>query len=426
MGDGTGSAIEPIEFGPLPEGWTVASVGDVVVKTTQIDPASNPQRQIKYVDVSSVSSDRLRIEGYADHMGEDAPSRARKVVKTGDVIFATVRPYLRRIAVVPLELDGEICSTAFCVLRAKPGVVDPGFLFFATSYDSFVKRVAENQRGAAYPAVRDKDVLAGVIPLPPLPEQQAIACVLRTIQRAKEATEKVIAACRRLKQSLMRHLFTYGPVPFDQADKVELKETEDGEVPQSWEVKRLGDIATLSTGTTPSTNRPDYYTGPIPFVKTAEIANTIIRQSAITISRQAVEDYHLRLYPPGAVFMAMYGQGKTRGQVGLLAIDAATTQNTAAIVPAEEINSEFLWLYLMSMYEVLREKGFHGQISHLNLGYVRDIGVPVPPLREQRAIVASLMATQEKLEAEQSRLTALTALFNTLLHNLMTGKVRVV
>jgi len=81
------------------------------------------------------------------------------------------------------------------------------------------------------------------IPFPPLPEQRSIAFVLSTLQQAKEKTDSVITATRALKKSLMKHLFTYGPVPLQEAEKVPLKETEIGMVPEEWEVVKLGVVA---------------------------------------------------------------------------------------------------------------------------------------------------------------------------------------
>jgi restriction endonuclease S subunit len=122
--------------------------------------------------------------------------------------------------------------------------------------------------------------------------------------------------------------------------------------------------------------------------------------------------------------MAMYGQGKTRGQVSLLEISAATSQNAAAIQPSMEVNAEFLWQYLMSRYQILRGSGALGHISHLNLGYVRDFQIPKPPIDIQQEIAEILRAIDSRLTLIESRKLTLNDLFRTLLHQLMTAQIR--
>ena len=107
------------EIGPLPAHWRVVRLGEVAEKTRQLDPCKTPDWSFKYVDVSSIDNESLRITRCQSFIGKEAPSRARKQIKFGDVLFATVRPYLKRIAMVPSELDGQICSTAFCVLSSQ-------------------------------------------------------------------------------------------------------------------------------------------------------------------------------------------------------------------------------------------------------------------------------------------------------------------
>jgi type I restriction enzyme S subunit len=204
------------------------------------------------------------------------------------------------------------------------------------------------------------------------------------------------------------------------------KETEIGFMPGSWTATPLAQICALSTGTTPATKRADFYIGTTPFIKTAEIVNNRISQGSTFVSDEAISEYNLKIYRPGTLFMAMYGQGKTRGQVSLLEIAATTSQNAAAIEPNERLSSAFLWHYLLSQYDYLRGIGSLGHLSHLNLGYMRELLIPLPPTtEEQDEIVAILDAIDRKIGLHKHQRTVLDALFKSLLHKLMTGEIRV-
>lgn len=198
--------LKEMEIGMVPEGWDVVRLGDYIVKTKQKDMRKTSD-EFNYIDVSGIDRDNLRIISAIRYKGKNAPSRARKIVNEKDVIIATVRPTLKRIALIPKEFDNQVCSTAFCVLRGNEEI-NSHFLYFIVQRDSFIDELGKIQRGASYPAVTDSDVKNQKIPLPSIQEQQKIASMLSTVDEKIEKEENKKKALDELFKTLLHDLMT--------------------------------------------------------------------------------------------------------------------------------------------------------------------------------------------------------------------------
>lgn len=183
--------------------WQTVRLNEVCEPKESVDPRRDSTAEFKYVDISCISNKRFEIESWHRMRGPDAPSRARKRIRTDDVIVATTRPYLRSIARVPEELEGQICSTGFCVLRSGREVI-PDWMFYSVLSPEFVGQLTERMRGANYPQVSDRDVLGSVIPLPPIAEQ------CRIVRRIDECMERIdeIRQLRSIALAEARSLLT--------------------------------------------------------------------------------------------------------------------------------------------------------------------------------------------------------------------------
>ncbi len=205
-----GQAIEQAQC-PLPSGWRLVRLGEVCEESTgTLDPRSEPEKPFTYVDITSLDNKAKRVVDAKTLIGRNAPSRARQVIRIGDVIVSTTRPNLNAVALIPPELDNQICSTGFCVLRARHGL-DPLYLFAFVRTSSFVKSLSDQVKGALYPAVTDKQVRDQFIPLPPLPEQKRFAAILNeqmaAVERARAAAEARLEAAKALPAAYLRAVF---------------------------------------------------------------------------------------------------------------------------------------------------------------------------------------------------------------------------
>jgi type I restriction enzyme S subunit len=178
------------------------------------------------------------------------------------------------------------------------------------------------------------------------------------------------------------------------------------EIPDSWEWVRLDEISEIGTGATPSTKDSSYYNnGTICWVNSSKTNCEFITEPTTYITQKAIDETNCTIYPIGAIIMAMYGEGKTRGQISELKIFSATNQACAAIVPFIDEYKDFIKIFLKANYWKIRTLAEGGLQPNLNLKKISSYLIPMAPLEEQERIgveVEKLMSFVDEIEQSTS------------------------
>jgi type I restriction enzyme S subunit len=269
-------------------------------------------------------------------------------------------------------------------------------------------------------------------PVPPVPEQRRIAEILDTLDEAMSKTEQLIAKLKQVKQGLLYDLLTRGvddngELRDPDRKPEQFKDSQLGRMPRHWETTTLRRAADLSSGTTPARSQARYWSGgTIPWVKTGEVNFTAITATEEAVTELALSETPLRLYSPGTVLIAMYGQGATRGRSAILSVSATTNQACAAIQPhLVKLTPQFLFSYLKAQYEQLRSLGHGSNQTNLSATLLGEFALVLPPLQEQLAIVAILDTHDIRTQLEEREVQKLTLMKQGLMEDLLTGRVRV-
>lgn len=161
------------EVRELPQGWCWTKLGEICQEVENKKPELEPDLEFQYIDIASIDNAIKKVVAPKKYLGKNAPSRARQVVKTDDIVFSTVRTYLMNIALVPKNLNNQIASTDFCVIRGI-GKINQKYIFYYALSNQFITPLNELQRGTSYPAVRDRDIFYQSIPFCSTTEQNRI------------------------------------------------------------------------------------------------------------------------------------------------------------------------------------------------------------------------------------------------------------
>jgi type I restriction enzyme S subunit len=426
----------------LPKGWALARLGEICFApqygwTTKSIKGEAGLKLLRTSDISGGEVDWGNVP-----VCEKEPEDRRKyILSKGDILVS-------RAGSVGISLLIEDCPEAVFasyLIRLRPiPPLSPGFVSYFMRSPFYWEGIAERSIGITIPNVNATKLKSLHVPLPPLAEQKRIVSkledLLTCVAAVRERLENVPAIMKRFRQSVLTAACS-GRLTEDWREenrdveyadrllkrlkekRIQLKlrssnrviDTENIGMPEtklddSWVWCRLGDIADVRIGGTPSRKVREYWGGNIAWVSSGEVANCPINATREHITEVGLDNSSAKVYPKGSVLIAMIGEGKTRGQAAILRIDACTNQNVAGLVfDGGNIQPEYVWYWAISEYEKNRDVGRGGSQPALNSKKVRALPIPLPPFLEQREIVRrveALFALADKVEERVARARA--------------------
>jgi type I restriction enzyme S subunit len=286
-------------------------------------------------------------------------------------------------------------------------------------------------RGSGLRHLQKKEFLNIEIPLPPLPIQQKIVKILDTIQSAVDIQEKIIEKTKELKKSLMAELFKYGAPSFRKGRK--LKKTEIGEIPEDWEVVRLGEICEIVYGVQASVSELKEETGRIPILTNKNITDEgTIDLANLNFYPEDLIDSKKHLLKKGdIIFNWRSGSVEHVGKSALFNLEGKFTFASFLLRfrPKPNVTNSY---FLNSYLNKIRKEGFLKFFAHqasinqsLNASISSNIPIPLPSLPEQREIAEILQTIDQKIEIEKRKKELYEELFKTMLNKIMNQEIDV-
>ncbi len=335
-----------------------------------------------YIEIGDIDIDTKQYS-----IKEKKSIKGCKKAKSQDVIISRVRP--SRGAVSIINEDEIDISSAFTILKSKSNMYSK-YLFYSLAHNKdFFRYLEKLQKGTSYPSCREQDILNFAIHTPEISIQKKIVLILEKSEEAK----KLRSEAKGLTDNLLRGIF----IQMFGDPSTNLKK---------FEVKKIGDICDVKTGGTPDRSEASYWNdGDIPWVKTAEVNENTIYETEELITEKGSAKSNASIYPKNSILIAMYGQGKTRGKVAKLGIDASTNQACAILLPSKNYNTDYLFNFLKLSYTNLRNLGRGGNQPNLNLTLVKQFNVILPPMPLQEKFVEIVKQVDElKIIQEQSKI----------------------
>lgn len=404
--------------GEVPEGWS----------TTKLSERLNlVQESINQTSLSNLKRVSLySLPGFDDNMtvarlaGEVIGSSKYRV-PSNCVLFSKLNPRIPRVWRVRTSEPNAVCSTEFWPLIPIQGNIDLDYVCYYLSSSIVLENPLIKPASSTNSHQRVDRSSFERLPCnwPPLPEQKKIAAILSSVDEAIQATQAVLSQTRRVKQGLLQDLLTRG------IGHTRFKQTEIGEIPEGWCLSRIEDFCDVRRGASPRPIRdPKWFSGSGPgWVRIADVtaSDRYLRRTTQCLSALGAER-SVRV-GPGDLIMSI---AATVGVPIVVDMDACVHDGFVVFRELQDhVQVEFLRYALEQAGEALARQGQTGTQKNVNTSIVGEMFVAVPPISEQRHIIKILQQVDSLVTLMTTNLDQLQQVKAGLLHDLLTGKVRV-
>ncbi|MCC5828320.1 MAG: restriction endonuclease subunit S [Phycisphaeraceae bacterium] len=355
----------------------------------------DPDWELEYIDIGNVEAG-AGITGTATYRFENAPSRARRRVRHGDVIISTVRTYLQAIAAIIEPPSNLIVSTGFAVIRPMLDKLDPGFCRYVLRDPSFLAEVERRSVGVSYPAINASDLAAIPVPFPPLDLQRAIADYL---DRETAKLDAMVAAKERLldllaekRRALITHAVTRGLNPTAPMKNSGIEWL--GEIPKHWETAPLRYLVDVTSGSTPDKGNAEYWGGDIPWVSPKDMKRDRIDDAEDHVTELAMRETTLARIPVGSVLVVIRGMILAHSfPTAVTTAEVTINQDMKALRCRTRIAPEFLWAFFRGVEKhivSLTDQSSHGT-KKIDTDILGAVSIVLPTRDEQHRIVKAVI-----------------------------------
>lgn len=388
----------------LPAGWTEFSIADLGGTVGGKTPSKSVPHYWSPADIPWVSPKDMKrpvLHGAEDSISERATTEAgMTVLSPGTVLMVTRSGILAHTFPVALTATKVTINQDIKAVRPTREVVSRYLAYALKAYGPHILEGC-SKAGTTVASVETELLESFKLPLAPLPEQQRIAdkldALLARVDACRDRLDRVPAILKRFRQAVLS-------TALDGALSAEWRAAQSRDQ-SDWRQTTIDEVADVGTGSTPLRSNPAFFDqAGTPWVTSAATGSDYIDAAAESVTPAAIAAHRLKIYPPRTLLVAMYGEGKTRGQVSELRIHATINQACAAVrVDESKALTSYIKLALRAQYEQMRALAEGGNQPNLNLSKVKGIELRLPPKTEQVEIVRrveSLFALADAIEAK--------------------------